>query len=308
MTGSFNVLSATRTPALVLPARGVLDIDLLRTFVLIVRSGSLTAAGELVGRTQAAVSLQLKRLEDALGVQLLRRLHRAVEPTAEGVVLLGYAERILNLNGEAVKALRGGQHVEAVRLATTEYHAGRTLPPLIGEFLRTHPAAKLEQIILPLGTRFSGMDTEADVFLAEVLTPPQDAHKVAYERPLWFSGASAAQHLRRPTPVALPSQGELREFATAALNRDGLPWRLVQLSPSSTALERSAGEGIAVSPLLASQAASPDLLAVDGGLPELPVAHLIVWIADGAGDAAVALGRFLIERLARETRGRSCAA
>ena len=82
-----------------------LDIDLLRSFAAVADSGSFTAAGELVARTQSAVSLQVKRLEESLGQKVFERTSRSLALTPAGETLLGYARRILELNDESVRRI-----------------------------------------------------------------------------------------------------------------------------------------------------------------------------------------------------------
>jgi DNA-binding transcriptional LysR family regulator len=84
-----------------------LDLDVLRTLVAAQRLGGFARAAELVGRSQSAVSLQIRRIEAQLGVSLFRKQGRGLTPTEAGEVLLAYATRLLSLNEETVAAVRG---------------------------------------------------------------------------------------------------------------------------------------------------------------------------------------------------------
>ena len=97
-----------------------LDIDLLRTFVVIATERNFTRAAERLMRQQSTVSLQVKRLEDALGHRLLDRTPRSVDLTAEGEAVLSYAQRILDLNDEVVSLTHEPQMQGVVRLGTPE--------------------------------------------------------------------------------------------------------------------------------------------------------------------------------------------
>ena len=97
-----------------------LDLDLLRTFVAIAEVKNLTRAGERLGRTQSAVSLQLRRLEDRLGVTLFTRDPRRVVLTGEGEALLPQARQMLRLNDEILAGLRGDDLAGEVRLGAPE--------------------------------------------------------------------------------------------------------------------------------------------------------------------------------------------
>ena len=80
----------------------LIEMDLARTVVAICETQSFTRAAERIGRTPSAVSIQVKKLESLLGRELFQRQGRAVLPTPDGDVLLGYCRRMLQVNAEAV--------------------------------------------------------------------------------------------------------------------------------------------------------------------------------------------------------------
>lgn len=122
-----------------------LDADVLRTFVAIAEQGGFTRAGEVVNRTQSAVSMQMKRLEeDILQRQLFERDGRQVRLTAEGQVLLGYARRILKLHGEVFNTLRMPHMVGLVRIGTPDDYAMRFLPTILSSFAQAYPLVQVE--------------------------------------------------------------------------------------------------------------------------------------------------------------------
>ena len=82
-----------------------LDLTALRSFVAVADTGGVTRASSFLHLTQSAVSMQVKRLEDALGLRLLERAGRGVVLTAAGEQLLGYARRMVSLNDEAFSRL-----------------------------------------------------------------------------------------------------------------------------------------------------------------------------------------------------------
>src|ERR1051326_7268181 len=122
----------------------MLDLDLLRSFVSVVDAGGFTRAGERVHRTQSTVSQQIRRLEDALGRELILRNGRQATPTEEGERLLSYARRILALAEEArdVVARPAGEGV--VRLGLPEDFAAYRLADLLSEFARSRPGLRLD--------------------------------------------------------------------------------------------------------------------------------------------------------------------
>jgi DNA-binding transcriptional LysR family regulator len=121
-----------------------LEVDLLRTFVTIAETRSFTRAAERLHRTQSTVSLQLKRLEELLGRQLLERSARHVGLTDEGDVLLGFARQMLEINDRAVARLTEPELAGLVRLGTPKDFATVHPPEVLASFARAHPRVVLE--------------------------------------------------------------------------------------------------------------------------------------------------------------------
>src|SRR5262249_36964461 len=121
-----------------------LDMDVLRTLVTASDLGALNRAAEQVGRSQSAVSQQIRKLEEQVGQPLFRKNGRGLVLTETGDVVLGYARRILELNDEAVAA-GGGINLEgAVRFGLPSDFAESWLPAVLGRFKRAHPAVRIE--------------------------------------------------------------------------------------------------------------------------------------------------------------------
>src|SRR5262250_3806919 len=121
-----------------------LEMDLLRTFVAVADTASFTAAAELVARTQSAVSLQVKRLEESLGQKVFERTSRSLALTPAGETLLGYARRILELNDESVRRVAEPPVTGAIRLGITEYFVPIELPRILSRFAMAYPGVRLE--------------------------------------------------------------------------------------------------------------------------------------------------------------------
>jgi DNA-binding transcriptional LysR family regulator len=120
------------------------DLDLLRTLTLAHDQGSFRDAARSVGRTQSAVSLQMRRLEDLAGVQLFEKAGRNVRLTEGGLVLLEYARRMLSLNDEAVQAVAGLKVRGKIRIGMLQDFAETILPAALASFTRAHPAVELD--------------------------------------------------------------------------------------------------------------------------------------------------------------------
>src|SRR5579864_8778213 len=113
-----------------------LDMDVLRTFAVGMELGSFARAAERLGRSQAAVSAQLKKLEEQTGETLFKKAGRGLALTDAGEALLSYARRMLELNDEAVAAVRGAQIEGWVRLGLPQDFAEAWLPSVLGRFMR----------------------------------------------------------------------------------------------------------------------------------------------------------------------------
>src|SRR5215471_17127309 len=120
-----------------------LDISLLRTLVAVDRHGSFARAGDHIGRSESAVSLQLKRLELQVGSPLFHRLGRGMALTKAGQTLLGYAKRMIELNDEALTASSGKIVEGVVRLGVPADFAQNWLPSVLARFARAYPSVQV---------------------------------------------------------------------------------------------------------------------------------------------------------------------
>jgi DNA-binding transcriptional LysR family regulator len=121
----------------------LIDVDQLRTFIAIVETGSFTKAAEVVHKTQSAVSMQMKRLEERLGRPIFARDGRASKLTEDGERLLDYARRIIKLNVEALAAFDDAELTGRVRLGLPDDYADRYLPEIMARFSRAYPGVEL---------------------------------------------------------------------------------------------------------------------------------------------------------------------
>lgn len=121
-----------------------LELDWLRALVTIVDCGGFSAAAEQLGRSQSAISLQIKRLEDTVGQPVLRRSQGRVDgPTSEGRVLLDYARRMLRLNDEAWACFAQPQMAGRLRLGLPEELMEQVFAPVQAAFARLYPRVSL---------------------------------------------------------------------------------------------------------------------------------------------------------------------
>ena len=254
-----------------------LDPDLLRVFVLIAEGRSFTRAADRVGRTQSAVSMQIRRLEDLLGQPLLVRTSRGVQPTPQGAWLLDRARDLLALNDEIVANFRAPPMVGTVRLGTPDDYALNWLPSILARFAEAHPAVELDVTclnsdVLVKQFREGMLDL---TLVSEGQEPAGIAAQRVWRGPLrWVGSLSHGLHRRDPLPLALSRPDTACTWRNAALNTlraAGRPARVTYNSATQTGCFTVALAGLAIT--VSTPATLPQGLSWLGeaeGLPTLP--------------------------------------
>jgi len=274
-----------------------IDPDLLRSFVLVAEGGSVTRAAQSVGRTQSAVSMQMRRLEELLGQPLLARGPRGFLPTQHGAWLLDRARRLLEMNDEIVAGFRTPELAGRVRLGTPDDYALIWLPEILSRFAQSHPAVEIELVCLPSTSLLRCFDAgELDLTL---FSAGNEAPGVLSERlwrgPLhWVSATDLPVHLRRPLPVALCIEDcPWSRAAIKALNDSALPWRVAYHSASQTGTHAIALAGLAVTlGLTGMLPAGLRVLGEEDGMPRLPDFEVAMRVRHGV-PLAERLGRHI---------------
>ena len=280
-----------------------LDPDLLRSFVLIAEGGSFTRAAQAVGRTQSAVSMQIRRLEETLGQPLLLRGARGVEPTQHGLWLLERARRLLALHDEIHSTFRQPAVAGVVRLGSPDDYAIRWLPGILARFGASHPAVQVEVICAPsneLVDRLGAGELELTL-LSEGNEPPGARVRWLWRGPLLWIGTEELAR-RRPLPLTLAMSGcSWRNAAITALDKADVPWRMAYSAASLSGSLAVALAGLAVT--VAMPTPLPDGLRQLGsaeGLPTLP--DFAIGLLRGPGTpVAEALARHIEENFQLET-------
>ncbi|MBS7540404.1 LysR substrate-binding domain-containing protein [Ancylobacter lacus] len=230
----------------------LLDIDQLRTFMAIAESGSFTKASEVVHKTQSAVSMQMKRLEERVGKPIFARDGRASKLTEEGERLLDYARRIVKLNMEALASLANAELSGRVRLGVPDDYADRYLPEIMARFSNTHPHVELTVVCDPSHDLIDRIDT-GDLDLAIITdcdTHHRETELIRREQLLWVGSSRHAAHIEAPIPLALGRQTcQWRQEAIERLQSIGKPFRILYTSSNSTAVSAAVLSGLAISVL-----------------------------------------------------------
>ena len=281
-----------------------LDLDLVRTFVAVVEARSFTRAGERLGRSQSAVSLQVRRLEDRLERPLLSRDPRHVSLTADGEAFLPKARQLLRLNDDIVGQLREADLAGEVRLGSPEDFATVHLPGILGEFAKAHPKVAMSVTCdLTLHLLEALRDGQLDLALVKREPLGPDLGVRVWREPLvWVAADHDVLQRAEVAPlVVAPSPCVYRRRAIMALDRNGRPWRVAYTSPSLAGQHAAlrAGLGVTVLPL---DMAPPDLarLGPECGLPPLADAEIaLMRAATAVPPAAERLAEFILSSLDR---------
>ncbi len=228
-----------------------LDSDLLKTFVAVVDAGNFTRAGEIVGRTQSAISLQIKRLEDVVGAPLFQRGPRGVEPTDKAALLLPNARRILALMEETVAVVASRPLQGPVRIGVPEEYVQTVLPHALGSFAKRHP---LVEVTVRYGSSLNNRAAvEAGRLDLAVVFEPEgkaSAEWLATDPTVWTTSTIHAVHEHDPVPIALDdTPGWCREAALSALVRDGIRFRVAFSADTAAQLHAAVTSGLAIAPL-----------------------------------------------------------
>ncbi len=250
-----------------------LDIDQLHTFVAIVDTGSFTKAADRVFKTQSAVSMQMRRLEERVGKQLFMKDGRGNKLTAEGDKLLNYARRIIRLNNEAMAAFDDNRLEGMLRIGTPDDYADRYMPEIIGRFAKTHPNVELYIVCEPSPSLAEKMARgELDIALV-THNPRLRVSDVVRTEPLcWVASANHPLKDDAPVPLAVGRRDCLwRQLACSALDADGRDYQVLFTSWSATVVAAAVLTGMAVS-VLPESTLRPGMkvLSAADGFPPLP--------------------------------------
>lgn len=229
-----------------------IDSDILQTFAAIADTGGFTRAGERVGRTQSAVSMQMKRLEETVGRALFERDGRQVRLTADGESLLSYARRILRLQEEALAAFHTPEMSGHVRIGIFDDLAVRFLPRILARFAKTHPLVELDvyaEDSLPLAALYREGKLDIALLGSDHLQPGEG--EIVMSEPLvWVTSSRHCVHEMDPVPVALTEYGcSWRRSAVRALQVAGRAFRICYSSRNHAGLVAPVEAGLAVSTL-----------------------------------------------------------
>jgi DNA-binding transcriptional LysR family regulator len=275
----------------------MLNVDLLRVFIAVAESGGFTRAASVLHRSQSAVSMQIKRLEEILGVSVFDRNGTSIQLNAEGEIFIGYARRILRLVDESISKVNAKKRITSIRLGCIEDYAARVLPRILAEFWSEHPDVQIEVSTGETPELLARLGSDYDLVLAMHPCGSGEGRVVCVDALTWVASKMQSPHETEPLPVALRPEGCMeREWAILALESAGRPWRCAYVSAGIGTLQTAVEQGLAVG-VFKEATITGDLrrLGRAESFPQLPEVEIALHMADdGISAPAVNL---LVEKL-----------
>jgi DNA-binding transcriptional LysR family regulator len=250
-----------------------LELDLLKTLVTGIDAGSFARASDKIGRSQSAVSLQMKKLEELLDVDIFEKQGRALALTPAGKTLYGYARQMLDLHDEAVASVRGTALTGHVRFGMSADFENSWLPEALSRFTRAHAGVSMDIHIERNSTLAEKiMHGELDVALFFSRKELPETTAIAHLDMIWIAQPELNLQNEEAMPLLLLEKScVFHHAAVSALDEVGIKWRIAVTSPTQGGLWAAATAGIGVT--VRTRISMPANLADVGKklmLPKLP--------------------------------------
>lgn len=261
-----------------------LDPDLLRAFVMVSETRSFTKASKRLFRTQAAISMQIKRLEERIGKPLFARGAHSIQLTSDGELLIHYARRMLLLNDEALANLSVPQPEDVTRIGAPDDYARILLPDVLSLFNKAFPEVQVE-IVCDNRINLIREVRDGRLDLALVIRHPEcDGSELISREPLrWVASTDNSPHALDPVPLALFASGCVRrDIALRTLTEADRNYKILLASGTMAAVMAAVAAGAAIS--VAEEAVIPigvRQLGESDGLPSLGTVDIVLYRAPG---------------------------
>lgn len=230
-----------------------LDLDLLRAFVAVAESGSFTAAANVVGRSQSAVSQKVLRLEDVLNMRVFERTSRSLKLTHEGERVLVAGRRLLAQYDAFMRDLREPPQPTRLRLGVSESLVQSRLPQILARFGRHFPSVQLD---LSTGSSHDLLDSHEAGLLDVVFAKPKregSPHRgrVIWREPLvWLAAKSYRSDPARPVRlVMMPPPCAYRDVMTETLDASRREWTIACTASNLIGVQAAVAGGLGVTVL-----------------------------------------------------------
>lgn len=249
-----------------------LDLTSLRAFVTVVDAGGVTKASGFLNLTQSAVSMQLKRLEEALDVALFDRTTRKLNLTGAGEQMLGYARRMLELNDEVLGRLTATEYEGEIVLGVPGDVVYPAIPEVLHRFNKAYPRMRVH--LLSMGTlnlREAFARGAADVILTTEEDVERGGETLLERSMVWIGAENGQMWKQRPLRLAFEHDCIFRGPALSALDAAGIAWEMAVDSDTMRAIEVSVSADLAIHAVIeGTESPYSEMIVHNGALPTLP--------------------------------------
>jgi len=250
-----------------------LPTELLRSFITVSDLGGYTKAGKVLNRSQPAISLQMRRLENIVGVKLIVHSKKQLRFTEAGIALLAYARQILHLNDAAVAQFRPTDVSGTLRIGLPTDYAVSYLQETLVQFLADHPDSNVE-VCCDLSANLLESLHSDQLNLVVALVGEERKQYLVHtweERPFWVVGKTSAAHKQTPLPLVGHFENcEYRRRMTQALKQKSRQWHSAYMSPEISGVQQAVEAGLGVTALTrATLTDGMRTLTEKDGFPEL---------------------------------------
>jgi DNA-binding transcriptional LysR family regulator len=262
-----------------------LELDWLRAFVTVADARNFTTAGEVVGATQSAVSIRIRKLEQRLGQRLMERNARHVSLTRFGMTFLSDARRVLELHDDAAIRAIGSARGRSFELGVSDYTAGDLLPKILNPLRELPDGRRLSVVVgrsFDLADAFASGRFDAVIGRADDLGG--DGETIVEDRLAWMAAQAFKWTSDQPLPLVLRSAPcAIRDAALTALTRHGVSWREAFVGTGVAAVQAAVTAGFGVACLEARNL--PPACVTKGAwlknLPALPSTRVVIRARSG---------------------------
>ncbi len=268
-----------------------LDLTALRAFVVVADTGGVTRAASLLNLTQSAVSMQIKRLEEALGRPFFFRTARKLTLTPEGEQLLAYARRMLDLNDEVLSRLNDASFEGELRLGVPHDIVYPAIPEILKRMAQCYPRLRINLTSsFTLLMKDSLAKGELDVVLTTEEAPGPGGETLAKHDLVWVGAPGGAAWRQRPLRLGFEETCKFRPLAIAALDRAGIPWEMGFTGRSNEAVQAMIAADLALTARLRGMYSEGCLeVPAHADLPSLGDMHICLY------DAGVQKGEMVVD-------------
>lgn len=283
-----------------------IDLDLLHTFTVVVEAGSLSAAAPRLFRSQSAVSEQIRKLEQTIGVALLSRGKTGATPTPAGTRLLDHARNLLALSEAAIRDVHGSQLEGELRLAITEYFRPSVITAILRHIQKAHPNLRLhvsieKSIEIEGALKAKEFDIGIPMRLIEQRNKPRDIRSIRLARePLhWVAAETADLRTVKTLPlILLPENCSLHRLVMRELRRREVDFYVAHTASSVTGAQQALLAGLGFTCLNESAVPPNAQILKPGRLPKLPdVEFALLAGDDGERPLVSRVKQILIEQV-----------